>query len=360
MDFSWGGTERQKGVYDFGAYDTLLLHLKGYHMRAIWILDYGNPLYDGGLPPTSVAARNAMSWWAANATTHFKGNNILWEMWNEPNIPGFWPPTPNPKDYAALAISVGKAIKAATPQELFAGPATSAVDPVYLEAVFAAGTLEYYDAISFHPYRQTAPETATEIYATVRGLVTKYSSRTLPLVSGEWGYSDAWDKFDETIQSKYLPRMMMVNAISNIALSIWYDWHDDCIDTKNPECHFGTVRNEYAPNPPYFMAKPDYVTAQTLVSVLRGSVAHSTISANTTTWAVAFFDAQSKSYTYAAWMVAPSNHRTDFSFGILADDTATCFATVDYVGNAQSRVCIDKNRKIALSLDDSPLYVVPE
>ena len=39
-------------------------------------------------------------------------------MYNEPNI-GAWTPTPNVGDYINLATATGKAIKTATPSEVF-------------------------------------------------------------------------------------------------------------------------------------------------------------------------------------------------------------------------------------------------
>src|SRR3989442_10483955 len=45
MDFIWEATEKQRGVYDFSAYDRLMTALEQYRIRALFILDYGNPLY---------------------------------------------------------------------------------------------------------------------------------------------------------------------------------------------------------------------------------------------------------------------------------------------------------------------------
>src|ERR1035437_7728058 len=46
MDFSWSGTEKERGKYDFSAYDRLLAALGAQKMRALFILDYGNKLYE--------------------------------------------------------------------------------------------------------------------------------------------------------------------------------------------------------------------------------------------------------------------------------------------------------------------------
>ena len=44
-----------------------------------------------------------------------------------------------------------------------------------------------------------------------------------------------------------------MNAMNNIPISIWYDWHNDGTNKTNPEHNFGTVQFEYksGANPVY-------------------------------------------------------------------------------------------------------------
>jgi len=51
MDFAWEGTERKKGEYNFKPYERLLAALEPHKIRALFILDYSNRLYDQGLSP---------------------------------------------------------------------------------------------------------------------------------------------------------------------------------------------------------------------------------------------------------------------------------------------------------------------
>ena len=67
MDFAWEGTEREKGKYDFSAYDRLMSALDKHRIRAMFILDYANRNYDRGLSPCSEEGRRAMARWAAAA-----------------------------------------------------------------------------------------------------------------------------------------------------------------------------------------------------------------------------------------------------------------------------------------------------
>src|SRR5207249_12142795 len=147
MDFAWGAIEKERGRYDFSAYDRLMAALAPHHIRAQFILDYSNRFYDNEQSPHTDEGRAAFARWAAAAAHHFRGRGILWEMYNEPNI-GFWRPKPNVDDYAKLALAVGKALREAEPGETYIGPATSTIDFKFLEPLFKAGLLEYWSAFS--------------------------------------------------------------------------------------------------------------------------------------------------------------------------------------------------------------------
>jgi len=272
MDFAWEGTEREKGVYDFSAYDRLMAALDKHHIRAVFILDYSNRHYDRGQSPSSDEGRQAMARWAAAAARHFRGRGILWEMYNEPNI-SFWKPKPDVDQYAKLALAVGQALRAAEPGETYIGPATSTIAFPFLEKCFQAGLLQYWSAVSVHPYRQEGPETAAAEYARLRQLIDRYApqGKRIPIISGEWGYSSAWKKHDETRQGKMLSRQWLVNLAHDVPLSIWYDWHDDGQDARESEHHFGAVHFAYdAGRQPVYEPKPSYLAAKALTTALGG------------------------------------------------------------------------------------------
>ncbi|HUC84921.1 MAG TPA: cellulase family glycosylhydrolase, partial [Candidatus Acidoferrales bacterium] len=238
MDFSWSETEQRPGEYDFSAYDRLLAALEAQKLRALFILDYGNRLYKADGSVATDAGRRAFSRWAAAAAVHFKGHGILWEIWNEPNG-SFWKPKAKVDDYALLALAAAQAIHAAAPGEAVIGPAVSGVDLSFIESCFKAGLLDWWDAVSVHPYRQAAPESAAADYRKLRELIARYApkGKSIPILSGEWGYSSAWQNFDEATQGQMLAREWLVNLANHVPLSIWYDWHDDGTDRLEPEHH---------------------------------------------------------------------------------------------------------------------------
>jgi hypothetical protein len=268
LDLFWDRTEKQKGTYDFTDYDHFLAALEKQKMRALFILDYGNPLYaDPGekWPYTHRAGtqpfRDAYSKWAAAVVSHFAGRGCIWEIWNEPNYKNFWQPAPNVAEYVALAKAAAASIHQAAPKEPLIGPACSQIKFDFLEACFQGGLLEDWSAVSVHPYRRTDPSTVAAEYDRLHELIAQYAppGRTIPIISSEWGYSTAWPGFDDQKQAAYLVGEFSTNIANHVPLSIWYDWHDDGVSADDPEHRFGMVHHDYHPGGnPVYDPKPAY------------------------------------------------------------------------------------------------------
>ena len=263
MDMTWSRIERSPGVYDFSAYDRLTAALQAHGLRALWILDYGNPLYDGGQAPRTPEGRAAFARWAAACVERYRGRGHVWEIWNEPNLRQFWKPEPSPADYVALAQETIHAIRSVAPNEAIVGPATSGFDWDFLRRCFEGGLLSSWTAVTIHPYRKEPPETVAAEYAQLRDMIRRARpSSSVAIMSGEWGYSDVWNGMDRDRQGLYLFRQWLVNAACGVALSIWYDWRDDGLDPKEPEHHFGVVEHRWRPDvSPPFQPKPAWTAA---------------------------------------------------------------------------------------------------
>ncbi len=282
-DFDWTAMERQKGVYDFSRWDRFVSSLEQHHLRAMLVLDYRSPFYDHGASPSSAEGRAAFARWAVAGVRHFRGRGILWEMYNEPNLDYAWTPKADAGQYAGLAVTVGKAIHEAEPNERIVGPALAGLlegieEYHYWETCFRSGVLQYWSGVTVHPYREGNPETVSLEYPLLRQLIDQYAprGRRLPILCGEWGWqwvtNDAAFKGpDEAKQGKMLPRMFLINLMNHAGLTIWYDWHDDGDDPRNKEHHFGVVRGPYhGDQTPVYHPKPACLAAQTLSQQLDG------------------------------------------------------------------------------------------
>lgn len=357
MDLNWGSIERKRGVYDFAAYDRLMAALDSHGMKAMFILDYSNRNYDNDLSPHTDEGRAAFAAWAVAAVRHFKGRGILWEMYNEPNGI-FWKPQENPEAYAKLALDVGKAIRAAEPGETYIGPATSTIDLKFMEACFKAGLLEYWAAVSCHPYRQTEPETVASQYRQLRLLIARYAPRgkQIPIISGEWGYSTAWSGQNDEKQGQYLPRQWLINQWQEVPLSIWYDWHEDGPDPKEAEHHFGIVRHPYQKDAtPIYEPKPAYLAAKTLAAQLAGYRFNKRLMMDKPEDFVLLFDKagqQQDEVRLAVWTTAKEPH------AVKIPASAGEFAVTSHLGEKLPNVIADA-KGLTVTLSAGPQYLAP-
>lgn len=245
-DIFWSEIEKKKGVYNFKRYDTLTRELIKEDLRPYFILDYSNLLYEkNGAAIVTKKGREAFNRYVMKTTQRYKNKGVIWEIWNEPNTDS-WLPKPNIIEYSLLLKQTSKTIKNNDPTGIVVAPALAGITGEslkWLEEIFKQNILDYVDAISVHPYRSGSPESVTADYQSLRTLIEKYSSKQIPIISGEWGYSTAKGRhggnLSEEQQGAYLVRMFLINKLNNIPISIWYDWKNDGDDKGNREHNFG-------------------------------------------------------------------------------------------------------------------------
>ncbi len=257
MDLFWHEVERERGQYDFSAYDALVQTMTEHGIRLILILDYGNDLYGGGdAAHATPEGRAAFARFAARAAAHYRDAGIIWEIWNEPNLDKFWHGTPDAQAYAAVAAEVIAAIRRVDPTAWVVGPATSGFPWDYLEALGEAGVLGRLDAVTVHPYRFGPPESAWADYVRLRRMLWQLDERRdLPIISSEWGYASVEGGLSEVEQAAYLTRQWLFHFTVDVPLSIWYDWRNDGDDPRDMEHNFGMVRSDLDPKVAYEAAR---------------------------------------------------------------------------------------------------------
>jgi hypothetical protein len=348
MDFFWTETEREKGVYDWSAYDELTKNLEQRGLCAYYIFDYSNPLYEKTSPqqPESVAA---FARWAATAAKHFRGRHVIWEIWNEPNGSTFWFPKPDVKQYTTLALATAKAVRIADPQATIFAPASAGFPWPFLESFLKSGALKFLDGVSVHPYRspQTPPETAASDYKKLRELIAANTpaARTnpIPVISGEWGYSTFIHGVDPETQAAFLARQQLANALDGVPISIWYDWKNDGNDPKENEHNFGTVRSDLTP-------KPAYTAIKTLTHELAGYAIQTRFTTGNLNDYVLVLTNAAGETKLAVWTLAKPHSLTL----TLQPSAANEISVVNSSG--QSDEITVANNQIALPLSAAPQY----
>ncbi|MHB8336266.1 MAG: cellulase family glycosylhydrolase [Ignavibacteriaceae bacterium] len=268
MDMYWEYCEQAKGVYTWWPYDTLVKELNQRGIRALFTLGYNDTLYAKSLQwgpqdSTNIAAYAAF---AAAAVKHFEGNHIIWEIWNEPNNTINWLPVHNALQYANLVIAASKAMRKVNPNATIVAPAMAGIQLDVLDSLFKAGILNYINGVTLHPYRDNPPppelpETVGPDFKDVRALIDQYEppGDTIPIISGEWGYSTTTltSGVSRQTQADYFARMQLFNLYSGVPLTMWYDWKDDGKNLDKIGQNRGFV--DY-----YLVPKPSYIAATVL------------------------------------------------------------------------------------------------
>jgi hypothetical protein len=259
MDVPWKLVEVSRGRYTMpDPIESRVSDLTSRGIEPLLILAYGNPLY-GNDKPTSPAAIDAFSRYAAYVVAHFRGRVRLFDLWNEWDAATGRTTAGTPDTYIALAKKAYPAIKAANPDAvvLSGGISGSGLAAGWLERFLQLGGLQLVDGISVHPYnffsktntpesaaqqldrineltRAAAPGRAVRIYVTEMGY---------PTFAGKGGVTDAAAADD-------LTRFLQLASIRDYIAGVWwYCLRDQGSDRANKEHHFGVMDAAMKPKP---------------------------------------------------------------------------------------------------------------
>jgi len=187
--FDWAAIERSPGRYDFSYYDRFVAALARRKLRLLPIL-FNPPRFRSSAPshgrrpgtypprrPADLGAFGAAlvrrygpsgSFWRSRPRLP-RVSVRSWQVWNEPNLPVYWPPGPDAAAYVRLLRATGRAIKRVDPaaQILTAGLTESRLGVplgTYLERMYEAGAAGTFDVLALNPF---APD-ARAVLALVR------------------------------------------------------------------------------------------------------------------------------------------------------------------------------------------------
>ena len=148
MDCIWDNIETTTaGQYNFAPQDSLVNACAARGIRVLFVLnDYGSPIY--GNDPSSAAWQQGFTNFAAAAAGRYKANNVLWEMFNEPNAGLFPGGSTDPNLYMNVVKQAVPAMRAADSQATILGPALGygGNDTAYLTTCAEQGLFNLVDA----------------------------------------------------------------------------------------------------------------------------------------------------------------------------------------------------------------------
>jgi hypothetical protein len=179
--FDWTRIERAPGQYDLAFYDRYVAALASRRLRLLPIL-FGTPRFRssapqdprrGTYPPRRAADMGEFG--AVLARRYGPRGSFWrehprlprlpvrsWQVWNEPNLPVYWPSGPDAAEYVALLRAAGRGIRQVDPgaEIVTAGLPDSRLGvPLrdYVAAMYAAGGAGSFDALAVNPYGFDAP-----------------------------------------------------------------------------------------------------------------------------------------------------------------------------------------------------------
>ncbi|MDX2153739.1 MAG: beta-galactosidase [Bryobacteraceae bacterium] len=240
----WARTETQKGEYDFAWLDSVVDSLLKIGIQPWFNLGYGNTLYTPGpahpsavgwAPMNSDEAKAAWSRYVAKLAERYAGRVKHYEIWNEPNIAGFWQPEkPSPKGYVDLVKLTAPLLRKATPGCTLIGGAFAGLrDWDYFEGCMEEGLGNLVDVISYHPYRAVPEDNYEADLRAFRGLVHRYKAG-MPLWQGENGAPSTNNstgalrefEWDEARQAKWLLRRLLTDLNCDVQVSSYFQTVD--------------------------------------------------------------------------------------------------------------------------------------
>ncbi len=239
--FHWEGVEKEKGVYDFTNLDTFVQNCKERGLSVIGCIVFSNKLYGH---VKDEPGRTAYAKYAAALAARYKAENVIFELWNEPNTMTFWGKhgkkgnsDPYAEEYTNLVKATVPEMKKANPQCIvLAGSVSNMWSESYkwMGFCFAKGMLKQpWDAWSVHPYGLKSPEDYVEAYATTRKLMETAggptnrpwvnSERGFPLGKAE-GFAGGKESMAYEYQAWHLVRQYLVDLMEGVRITIWYEW----------------------------------------------------------------------------------------------------------------------------------------
>ncbi len=163
----------------------------------------------------------------------------MWEVWNEPWIPYYWPVQPFMKSYLQLLRVAHAAIKAADPSaKVVLGGMPNASWQVLTDLYKIRGANRLFDVVDIHAYTEF-PQGVIKILRLDRAVMTAGGDGRKPMILGEMGWTSSLHKthhlFDwETTRagqaqqlSLLLPLLAAYRSQYGLLGFYWYTWMGD-------------------------------------------------------------------------------------------------------------------------------------
>lgn len=275
LDVDWSLVEDTRGSYEWSHVDRVVDAARDRDLEVLALLAY-TPAWARPAGTSTQAPPDDPSLFASfafAAAERYRPRGVLaYEIWNEPNLPQFWEPRPDPAAYVILLGAASAAVHRAAPDStvLSGGLAPASdgerdgeIDPhTFLRQLYQLGAAPLTDGVAVHPYSYPAtplqPGTSEwntfqqlpELRATMVEHGDADGRLWLTELGAPTGSSSA--AVDEQLQAD-----IVLEAVARAAESEWtgpvfvYAIRDAGTDLDDREDNFGLLRRDFSPKPAF-------------------------------------------------------------------------------------------------------------
>jgi polysaccharide biosynthesis protein PslG len=252
--FHWDRIELAPGEYDFAEYDAYVAAVARAGMDLLPILftppgfrARGGP-NRGTYPPDRPADMAAFAerlvrrygpggeFWRSNPDVPHRPIRA-WQVWNEPNLPVYWPQGPDPSGYARLLETVAERVKRADPDATIVSAGLSESTQgmpfrEFVEGMFDAGAGDALDVFALHAFAHDSAGSVAATEAT-RSLLGELGSNA-PIWITEIGWASGGPASPFTVGAKEQAELVR-GALTSLSRRrrelglrgvIYFNWRD--------------------------------------------------------------------------------------------------------------------------------------
>lgn len=282
----WAQVERAPGRYDFSRYDALVAALSRRGLALLPVL-FDPPAFRSSRPahgarPGTYPPRDPedLGRFAAVAVRRYGPRGAFWrahpelrpvpvrswQVWNEPNLPAYWPTGPDPAAYGRLLAATARAIHRADPGAtvVSAGIPQSHIGVPfarYVRGLYAGGARPAFDVLAVHAYARDAPGALAAV-ARARRLMDRHGDHR-PLWVTELGWASDGPPSSFTVgargQAREVADALVALARRRRALRlegvVYATWRDGSVYAGGSDfwgLHTGLLALDGAPKPAYY------------------------------------------------------------------------------------------------------------
>jgi hypothetical protein len=279
LNFAWKDMQPQEGPFDYSHYDRITTMAAERGIEVLPIL-FAVPAWASTAPAELIAERGNLSpvdryrpqdintWltYVRNVVERYDGDGIddapgsprlrYWQVWNEQNIPLFWPPEPDVEEYMALLAVTRDVVLEADPTATIVLGGLAGGGNAYLQQMYDAGGAEYFDVVATHIYSHPmfgiAPvQTSVEA---VRALMNANDDSATPLWLTETGWSDAENAWGAPTAGRDQIASFLTALYStplDADVIFWYNFRNIFPNSPDVEHNFGLLEADFTPKPAF-------------------------------------------------------------------------------------------------------------